>query len=229
MILSSYLLALGQIGDPAFRRVLGRGVALALGLLLAASAGVVALVAWLVPNTVAIPWIDRTAPLGALLTWAAVPVVLALSVVLMVPVASAMTSLFLDEVAEAVEARHYPALPPARAQPWSEAARDAASSFGVVFLANVLALGLSLVAAPLAPLIWLGLNGWLLGRESFRVAALRRLPPDAVAALARRHRGRIWALGAVAALPLAVPVVNLVAPTLAAAAFAHLFQRLARG
>ncbi len=37
-----------------------------------------------------------------------------LSAVLMVPVAAAFTGVFLDEVADAVEARHYPHLVPQR-------------------------------------------------------------------------------------------------------------------
>lgn len=219
-------LALGQLPDPRFRRVLGRGVGLAALLLLAASAALWALLAWALPDTLSLPWLGEVAWLDDLAGWAALPVLLVLSVILMVPVASAMTSLFLDEVADAVEARHYPGLPPARPQPWGEALRDSASAFGTVLLANAAALLAYVLLTPLAPVIFVTLNGFLLGREYFAVAALRRESPEGARALRRRHGARIWLLGCAMALPLAVPVLNLLVPTLGAAAFTHLYHRL---
>ena len=94
--------------------------------------------------------------------------------------------------------------------------------------ANLLALLAYLLLAPLAPLIFVALNGWLLGREYFSVAALRRLSPGEAQLLRSRHTMEIWALGALVALPLAIPVVNLLVPTLGAAAFTHLFHRLVK-
>lgn len=220
--------AVGQLSDPRFQRVLWRGVGLSLLLLGASAAALLWLLAWALPDTVALPWVGEIGWLDELAGWAAVPVLLLASVVLMVPVASAMTSLFLDEVAEAVEVRHYPGLPPARSQPWGEAVRDAAGAFGVVLLANGLALVAYFLLAPIAPLIWVGLNGFLLGREYFQVAALRRNPPKVAARLRRRHGLRIWLAGCVMALPLLVPVLNLLVPTIGAAAFTHLYHRLAR-
>lgn len=221
-------LAVGQLGDPRFRAVLLRGVALALLLLVAVSGALLWVLAWALPDSVALPWIGEVAWLDDLAGWAAVPALLVLSAVLMVPVASAMTSLFLEEVAQAVEDRHYPGLPPARPQPWGEALRDAGSAFGIVVVANLLALVAYLLLAPLAPLIWVGVNGFLLGREYFQVAALRREGPEGARRLRRRHGLRIWLAGCLMALPLAVPVLNLLVPTLGAAAFTHLYHRLRR-
>lgn len=229
MILGDFLRALGQLSDPGFQRVLWRGVGLALALLVAASAVVLWLVQRLVPDSVALPWIGPADWLDSLAGWAAVPALLLLSVVLMVPVASAMTSLFLDDVAEAVEARHYPGLPSVRPMPWGEALRDSAGFLGVVIVANLLALVLYLVLAPLAPLIFVAVNGYLLGREYFQVAALRREGREGAWALQRRHRGTVWLAGCLMALPLAVPVLNLLVPTLGAATFTHLYHRLRRG
>lgn len=221
-------LALAQLPDPRFRRVLGRGVALAALLLAAASAALWWLLAWALPDSLSLPWLGEVGWLDDLAGWAAIPALLILSVLLMVPVASAMTSLFLDEVAQAVEDRHHPGLPPARPVPWAEALADAAGAFATVLLANLVALVAYLLLAPLAPLIFVALNGYLLGREYFGVAALRRETPAGVAALRRRHAGRIWLAGCLMALPLAVPVLNLVVPTLGAATFTHLYHRLRR-
>jgi uncharacterized protein involved in cysteine biosynthesis len=220
-------LATSQLGDPRFRRVLGRGVLLALGLLVAASAALLWLLAWALPDSVSLPWVGEVAWLDNLAGWAAVPALLVLSAILMIPVASAMTSLFLEEVAEAVEDRHYPGLPPARPLPWGEALKDAGQAFGVVIGANLVALIAYVLLAPLAPVIFVVLNGFLLGREYFHVAALRREGPEGARALRRRHALRVWAAGCLMALPLAIPVVNLLVPTLGAAAFTHLYHRLA--
>ncbi|TNC75001.1 hypothetical protein FHG71_00465 [Rubellimicrobium roseum] len=214
--------------DPRFRRVVRRGVGLSL-LLLAATAGALLwLLAWALPDVVTLPWLGPVAWLDSLASWAAVPVLLVLSVLLMVPVASAMTSLFLDEVAEAVEDRHYPGLPRVRPQGWGEALREAGSAFGVVLLANALALVAYLLLAPLAPLIFVILNGYLLGREYFLVAALRRHDRAEAKRLLRANLGRVWLSGALMALPLLIPVVNLLVPTLGAAAFTHLYHRVRR-
>ena len=221
-------LALAQMSDPRFRRVLWRGVGLALLLLAGSSAALLWLLAWALPDTLTLPFAGEVAWLDNLAGWAAVPVVLVLSILLMVPVASAMTSLFLDEVAEAVEDRHYPGLSHVRPQSWGEALRESASAFGVVLLANALALVAYLFLAPLAPLIFIVLNGYLLGREYFQVAALRREGPEGARNMLRANRGQVWLAGCLMAIPLFVPILNLVVPVLGAAAFTHLYHRLKR-
>lgn len=229
MILHAFALALAQAGDPAFRRVLGRGVLLgALGLA-AASALVVWGLGALLPDAVALPGIGEVAWIDEALGWALVPAALLLSVVLMIPVASAITSLFLDEVADAVEARHYPHLPPVRPMPWSEALRDSAAFLGVILLANALALALGLALPPFAPLIFLGVNGALLGREYVQLAARRRMDAEAARRFARAHGGTVWLAGTLMALPLTVPLLNLLVPVLGAATFTHLVHRLDAG
>jgi uncharacterized protein involved in cysteine biosynthesis len=221
-------LALGQLTDPRFQRVLWRGVGLALLLLIGTSGALLWLLTWALPDTFSLPWIGEVSWLDNLAGWAAVPALLILSVFLMVPVASAMTSLFLDEVAQAVEDRHYPGLPRVRPQPLGDSLRDAVNAFGVVIGANLVALVAYLLLAPLAPLIWVALNGYLLGREYFQVAALRREGPEGASRLRRRHGFRIWIAGCLMALPLLIPVVNLLVPTIGAAAFTHRYHRLRR-
>lgn len=219
-------LALAQLPDRRFQRVLRRGVGLALLLLAFSSAALLWLLTWALPDSFSLPWVGEIGWLDDLAGWAAVPALLVLSAFLMIPVASAMTSLFLEEVAEAVEDRHYPGLPPANPVPLGESLKDAASAFGVVLGANLVALIAYVLLAPLAPVIFVLLNGFLLGREYFQVAALRREGPEGASRLRRRHTGRIWLLGCLMALPLAIPVVNLLVPTLGAAAFTHLYHRV---
>ena len=227
MIAGSVLRAVGQIGDPAFRSVLLRGIGLTVLLLLAVYAGFLWLVNWFLSDTLALPWIGEVAWVDDVASGASILVLLAASVFLMVPVASAFTGLFLDDVADAVEARHYPGLRPAPRLGLAASIRDALGFFGVIVAANLAALVLYLLVAPAAPVIFLALNGYLLGREYFHMIAHRRLGRDGARAMRRRNGGTIWLAGAVMALPLTVPLLNLLVPVLGAAAFTHLFHRLA--
>ncbi len=227
MIPKAILRAVGQLGDDArFRRVLWLGLALTVVLLVAVYVAFVWLVGWLVPEALSLPfigevrWVDDLASAGSVL------LMLVLSVFLMVPVASAVISLFLERVAAAVEDRHYPALPPARAVPFGEQLRDALGFTGVLIAANLGALVLYLLLPPFAPLIFWAMNGFLLGREYFTLAAMRRVGRTEAVRMRRRHAGTIWIAGVLMALPLTVPVVNLLVPILGAATFTHLFHQV---
>lgn len=229
MILADALRALRQMGDPRFRRVLWIGLALTIALLVA----VYLLFLWglnrVLPEQVVLPFIGPVTWLNDLASGASVLVFLVASVFLMVPVAAAFTSLFLDRVADAVEARHYPDLPAANGVGFFAGLGDSLGFLGVLITANAVALIFYLLLAPAAPLIFIALNGFLLGREYFQMVALRRISRAEARALRRRHAATIWAAGALMALPLMIPLVNLLVPVLGAATFTHLFQRLARG
>lgn len=227
MILGSFLKSLGQLGDPAFRSVLLRGIGLTVLLFVAVYWIFVTGVGWFVGDSLTLPWIGEIGWIDEAISWAAIPLMMVLSVFLMVPVASAITSMFLEEVAQAVEDRHFPALGPARPVPLSEAIRDSAGFLGVLVLANLVALVFYLLFAPFAPLIFWALNGFLLGREYFTLAAMRRVGREGARKLRKRHAVTIWAAGVLMALPLTVPLVNLLVPVLGAATFTHLYHRLA--
>ena len=226
MILNSFFKALGQMGDRRFRRVLWLGVLLTIALLVAAYAGFLwVLDAWLgetvtLPGGYEIRWLDD------LLTFSSVFLMLALSVFLMVPVASAITSMFLDEVAQAVEDHHYPNLPPVPGVPFYDALKDTVNFLGVIIAANVVALVVYALFPPAAVFIFWALNGFLLGREYFTLAAMRRIGRPAAKVLRRKHAGAIWLAGILMAMPLSIPLINLVIPILGAATFTHIFHAL---
>lgn len=226
MIYAAFIAALSQMSDPRFRRVLWLGVFLSLALLIAASVLVIWGVRGLVGDAVTLPFIGEVAWLDSVAGWGAGLALAVLSVFLMVPVASAITSLFLDTVAQAVEDEHYPGLGPAKPAPVLDQILDTIGFLGVLILANLVALILYLLLAPAAPLIFWGLNGFLLGREYFTLAAMRRVGRSEAKRLRRRHMATIWAAGFLMAIPLTVPLVNLLIPILGAATFTHLFHRL---
>ncbi len=220
--------ALAQLGDPRFLRVLMRSLVLTVLALAAVFWAVVLGLGWLLPDSVTLPWIGRVGFLDDIAFWAGVGLMLLLSVVLMVPAAAAVVGFFLDDVAEAVETRWYPALPPASEMGLGEQVGDSLRFLGLVVAANLVALVIYLFVPPLAPFIFWIVNGFLLGREYFSLVARRRLGAAAAAELGRRHLGRIWLAGTAMAVPLSVPVLNLVVPILGVAVFTHQFHRLAR-
>ena len=93
MIFPSFFKALGQIGDPRFRRVMGLGVLLALALLAAVYAGFLVLINSFVPGTIDLIFVGPITGIDALLGWGSLFLMLGLSVFLMVPVASAFSGL----------------------------------------------------------------------------------------------------------------------------------------
>lgn len=216
--------ALTQMGDPRFRWVLIQGVGLTLALLFGLYAGVFFLVDWLLPDSFSLPWIGEVGFVDTLLSWGSVVLMMVLSVFLMVPVASAFTGLFLDDVADAVEDRHYPHLGEAPRLGVGDNVRESLSFLGVIIVANAAAF--IFYFTPLAPFVFYGLNGFLLGREYFRMIANRRLGRREASGAFRSNLLTIWAAGALMAVPLSIPLLNLLVPILGAATFTHLFHML---
>ncbi|MEP2532741.1 EI24 domain-containing protein [Shimia sp.] len=226
VVFSSFFKALGQMGDARFRRVLLLGVGLTIVLLIAAYAAFLAFLNWIGAAETIQELIGDVSWLPDLITWTSLFVMIALSVFLMVPVASAITSMFLDEVAQAVEDRHYPRLPKVASVPFGDALRDTVNFLGLLIFANLLALVVYAFFPPFALLIFWSMNGFLLGREYFQLAAMRRVGREGAKALRKKHVGTIWLAGTLMAMPLSLPLVNLFIPILGAATFTHLFHQL---
>lgn len=228
-IFSAFSLALGQLGDPRFRRVLLLGIGGALALLFAFAYVLSVLAGWFIGDSIALPWVGEVRWLGDAFSWGALILMMVLSVFLMVPVASAITSLFLDDVADAVEAVHYPQIPQKPRTPFGEGLRDTFSFLGVMIGVNLAALILYVIFAPIAIFIFWAVNGFLLGREYYTLAAMRRVGRKRAKELRRKHFLTIWTAGILMAMPLSIPILNLMIPILGAATFTHLYQMLPQG
>lgn len=226
MIFADFFKAVGQLGDPRFRRVLFLGIALTFTLLVAVTAAFLLLLGWLIPEAVTLPGVGTVNWVGDIVSLAGFFVMLILSVFLMVPVASAFTGLFLEDVAAAVEDRHYPHLPAVPRFGIYEAIRDSINFLGVLIVVNLIALVVVLFTAGFAlPIFWLA-NGFLLGREYFQMVAMRRIGRERATQLRRAHAAQIWFAGTLMAVPLSVPIINLLIPILGVATFTHLFHRV---
>ncbi|MCW8835893.1 MAG: EI24 domain-containing protein [Rhodospirillales bacterium] len=214
-MISAFSKAVRQLDDPSVRRVVWTSVGASLLVFVALWAGlVVALeytalfdIGWLETAIDALGWLA-----GLILTWLLFPAVV-----------SMIMPLFLESVAEAVEARHYPDLGAPRPQPLSEALLTGVTFAAAALVLNVLVLPLYLVPG-LNLFVFYMLNGYLLSREYFELVALRRVDARTVKAMRKSLKIRLLAVGALIAFLLTLPVVNLIAPVVATAAMLHLFE-----
>lgn len=209
--------ALQSVVDPAFRGVVLKSLALTVllfaGLSWAAQYGLA--------HMPALSW----AWLNTLLAALADALLVVVMVFLGAPVAALFASLFLDEIAEEVEKTYYPADPPAAGVSfWAGLVAGLRLSFWVI-LFEVILMPLNLLQPEFAWIDMLLLNGWLLGREFFELAALRHLSAGAARTLRRRHRFGIWSAGLLLAALSLVPVINFFVPLFGAAFMVHLFKR----
>jgi len=220
-MIGAFRKAAGQLSDPAFRGVLIKSILLTLGLYLVLLWAAFTFVAPLISFDTA--WLEWLAEAGGV-------VVFLIAAFLFFPaIATLISSLFLDQIAAAVEARHYPADPPGQGLP-ALASLSLSLRFTLVALAlNLLVLPIYLLGFFLPPLnivVFYALNGYLLSREYFELVSSRHLPPAAMHRLRRAELRRLWVSGAVIAFLLTVPLVNFVAPLLATAAMVHIFKNL---
>ncbi|MHA1530264.1 MAG: EI24 domain-containing protein [Alphaproteobacteria bacterium] len=224
-VIGDFLRGAGQLSDARFAAVLLWSLALTLGLLAGLSLGAVGLVG-LLPSSFDLPLIGEVATPFTAARGLALGAMLVLSAFLMFPVAAMFVNLSLDRIVDAVEARHYPELAPARPMGLGEAIRGGLGFTLVVLGVNLVALIFYLVSGPFAPLIFWAVNGYLFGREYFELVALRRLEAADMRRLRKRHRVRIWLAGTLMAVPLSIPVLNLIVPLVGVATMTHMFHRL---
>ena len=211
--------ALMQVSDPKFLNVFIRGVAMTVLLLVSSTIALL----WALPNSISVPWFGELVWLTPLLDGFAVISMIGLSIILMIPVATICIGLFLDRILDAVEAKHYPDARLVRKVGIRETIIDLLSFLSLFIVINLLAL----VFYPFLPFVFWIVNGVLLGREYFHMVAVRHVGRKEAKALRRNHGLKISIAGTLLAMPLTLPLLNLVIPIFGAAMFTHLFHRLA--
>ncbi len=219
---AAILQAIGQLGDRAVVAVAAKSIAITLVLFAGLGTGLYFALA------------QATERLGVGEGWAGVAAVLLVPVAvwfLFRLVALAVLQFFADEIVESVEAKHYPALAAqAKALPFHRELGHAVRSLLRALGYNLLALPLAAVLAFTAigpALVFLAVNAVLLGREFTDMAWLRHQRDRGGDDL--RHNPVPFAeralLGAAIAGLMAVPIANLLAPVIGAAAGTHLVLR----
>jgi CysZ protein len=212
--------ALADLFSPPLRRVVGLSLAIAI---------VSFMIVWLAAALALdhVPWIPWR-PLHWLVDLLGFVGVLAVSWLIFPAVVTMVMGFFLERVAAAVEARDYPGRGPPRRMAIRETVSISLRLMLLTIVLNLLALPVYVLAPGINLFVFLGLNGYLFGREYFEVVALRRLDSDAARAMRHRFGGRVFVGGVMIAGLFAVPFVNLAAPVIATAFMMHLFEGLPR-
>lgn len=219
--LRALALGVADLFRPRVFAVLVAGAALTLGLFIVLQAlAFWALRAW-APETLPLPWIGAI-PVATVLSWGSLALFPLMSLFLAAPVAAGFAGLFSERVSETVETTHR--YPRGTSLGLIEGLAESLLVLGAVIAVAVATLILTPFLGPVAPFLFYAANGWLLGREFFAMVARRHLQPADADRLRRNSTGAVVMLGVGIALLLTVPVLNVLVPVLAAAAYTHLFH-----
>lgn len=211
------LAALREIVSPPFRNVLLKSVGMTILFLALAWVGLDRLA--LAHIAVDHPWLQLA------LTYATGVGLFLFLAFLLGPISVLVAGLFLDDLADVVEANLYPPDRRGRAIPAAQAilmgAKFAAVSAGV----NILALFLLLVPGLNAAAFLLA-NAYLLGREYFLFAATRFRSLEEATALRRRFAPQIFVAGLFIAAFVATPGLNVLTPLFGVAFMTRIHKML---
>jgi len=143
-------------------------------------------------------------------------------------VVTLIVAFLLENVAKAVEEKHYPHLSEPRNQSLPEILLITLKFTILSIIINVLAVPIYLglvFFGPLNLLIFYMLNGYLLGREYFELTIHRRINPPQAKEIFKKFRTKIILAGGIVSFLMTIPLINLVAPIIATAAMVHLIQK----
>ncbi|MFP6749202.1 MAG: EI24 domain-containing protein [Alphaproteobacteria bacterium] len=224
MIIRAATLTVGQIADPVFRGVVIKSVLFTLCLF----ATLTAAFYWAVPEVTYfesdwLQWLNSVMAAGSALAFFAV-LVLTFSAT-----ATLIGGIFLDDIAEAVENRHYTGDQPGRSADFSKTFAVSMRFIAMTVVLNILVLPIYLVALFIPPIfacIFYGLNGYLLSREYFELVSLRHQDEKLARRLRKANGFKVFMAGVVIAFLITVPIVNLFVPILATAFMLHIFKAL---
>jgi uncharacterized protein involved in cysteine biosynthesis len=231
-MLDAAVKALSQILSPPMRTILWRSIGLALILITALAFGLQRLLSWFAEYGEG--WAEGLlgpgyhTPLNVL-AWivsiaAGLGVVLG-GIFLMPAITSLVASVFVDDVADHVERKHYPAEKPGDALPLGIAIPEGIKTASLTILVYLIALPFVLFAGA-GFLIFFFATAWLLGREYFELAAMRFRSPAEAKAMRKDNAAIVFTAGMVIAAFVSIPIVNLATPLFGMAFMVHMHKRL---
>lgn len=214
-VIKAFVMAADQIFDPKARRVVWFSLATAVTIFI---------LLWLIIGTLlantaffSISWLNTTINwLGGLatgaLTWLLFPAAISIAI-----------GFNLENIADAVERRHYPDLDPANVISNTHTLLATFRFLFIMLILNILMLPFLLIG-PLFPFVFYSINGYLLSREYFDMVAMRRVTPSEASALRKKNAFKLFLVGVFVALMLTLPVVNILAPIITTGMMVHLFE-----
>ena len=220
-MIKAFELAFTQLTAPKMRSVLWQSLLLSLVLQIA----LIALAWWGLASfaTFKWQWVNDT------IRWLGGGAVIVLALMLFPASFGIAISIFMERIADIVEARYYPALGPARGIPvWTGIWTGVAFLVALVVL-NLVMLPVYIVAifvAGLGAVVFYAVNGWLTARMYYELVALRRRSPADVKAWRKANLGVLWMTGIAIVFLGTIPILNLLVPILGTAAMVHVAQSL---
>jgi CysZ protein len=226
-VLRAFTLAIGQLGDRRLLAILAWSLVITLLIFVAIGAGLGVALRGVDPCA----WFndDAGCPIGGVESGLGAILLAMLALWLLFPaVAIGVLSTYMDRVVSIVEAEHYPrAAARARRLGLAASAWIGIRSSLRLLIYNLVALPLYillLVTGVGTILLFVVVNGVALGRDLGEMVAARHLDRAALRSWLAGSRGDRALMGMAAAVLFMLPVVNLVAPLVAAAMAAHLFH-----
>lgn len=217
-MLADALDSFAQIFTPPFRGVMWKSLGLTAAILVLAGVGLDRLALSLIH--VGPSWLSTVLSIVVALGVIAGIVLLAAPTVLLV------ASFFLDDIATIVEGEIDPYAARGRPAPLFASVAMGLRFAVLSILVNVVVLLLTLFTG-IGFVSFFLLNGYLLGREYFELAAMRHLAPAEAMALRRRCSGQVYLAGVIISGVVVVPVLNLLTPLFATAFMMRLYKRVA--
>lgn len=222
-MLSAFLKAFVQlVGDPRLWKYVVLSVLLSLAVFCSLWAGL----GWVLKNGAhLVRWDWLRSPLE----WGGWVLALVVALLLFPATFGVLLGFFQENVADAVEARHYAHLPPADGASVLAGVGNGIRFLFLLTVLNGLALPLYLALLMLAgsgAVVFALVNAVLFGREYFEVVAARRMPRESMDRLRRGNRGVLFGAGLLISLLSLVPVVNLLVPVWGIGAMVHVFHSL---
>lgn len=145
-------------------------------------------------------------------------------------VVTMVMGLLTDKIADAVEEEYYPNRLGSREVPYGDVIISAAKLALIMIIVNLLALVPYIILLFMggigALLLFVAINGFLLGREYFEMVAIRHLDRRDMHRFRVENSGKIFVGGAIIAGMFLVPFLNILAPIVGAAVMTHIFHHL---
>ena len=220
-MINLFLISFSQLPDPAFRRVIIKAILLSVFVFV-----FLAIIVWFVlseTNFFTFWLFEAFADIfggvtAIIIAWLLFPTL-----------ASFFITLFLEDIVEAVESRHYPGV-------ILEKFNSPSATFIISLRFTAIALLLNILAIPfyfftiwfplLGIFVFYCLNGYLLGREYFELVALRHMKMEDIPSIRRSNRWQLFLFGSVTTFLFTIPIINFLAPILGVTGMTHFFRKL---
>jgi len=220
-MINLFLISFSQLPDPAFRRVIVKAIVLSVSIFV-----FLAILVWFVLSETNFFtfWLFETfADMFGGIT------AIVIAWLLFPTFASFFITLFLEDIVEAVENRHYSSI-------ILEKINNPSATFIISLRFTAIALFLNILAIPfyfftiwfppLGIFVFYCLNGYLLGREYFELVALRHIKMEDIPSIRQSNRWQLFLFGSVTAFLFTIPLINFLAPILGVAGMTHFFRKL---